>query len=53
MKNEVTLIGMLKELNEVRKQDPKEFYGSIAFVVLLFGGFYVAIWAEAILSGRV
>jgi hypothetical protein len=44
---------MFVELNECRKQDPKEFYGSIAAVVMIFGGFYVTMWLAAILEGRV
>jgi hypothetical protein len=51
MKNEV--LEMFRVLNEARKEDPKEFYSSIAFMVLLFGGFYAAVWIDAIINGRV
>lgn len=51
MKNEIK--EMFQVLNEARKEDPKEFYGSIAFVVLLFGGFYATIWLHAIITGQV
>jgi hypothetical protein len=44
---------MVVVLNECRKEDPKEFYGSIATIVLLFGGFYVTMWVAAILQGTV
>lgn len=44
---------MITVLNDCRKEDPKEFYGGLAFMVLLFGGFYAAVWIEAIISGRV
>ena len=44
---------MFVTLNEFRKEDPKEFYASIAFLIMLFGGFWAAMWLEAICSGRV
>jgi hypothetical protein len=44
---------MFTTLNEFRKEDPKEFYGSIAFMVFMFGFFYVSMWFGAIIEGRV
>jgi hypothetical protein len=44
---------MFVSLNEFRKQDPKEFYGSIAFMVALFGFLYFGLWFAAIVEGRV
>jgi hypothetical protein len=44
---------MFTTLNEFRKEDPKEFYGSIAFMVFMFGFFYVSMWVGAIIEGRV
>ena len=40
---------MFTTLNEFRKEEPKEFYGSIAFMVF----FYVSMWVGAIIEGRV
>ena len=34
---------MITELKELIKEDPAEFFGSIAVVTMIFGGFYVAI----------
>jgi hypothetical protein len=34
---------MIKEIIEFIKEDPAEFFGSIAFLTVLFGGFYLAI----------
>jgi len=50
MKNEV--LEMFRVLNQARKEDPKEFYGGIAFVLLMFGSFYAAALLDAIISGR-
>ena len=44
---------MIRTLNEARKEDPKEFWGSIAVVVTIFGMMYGGLWAIAILEGRV
>lgn len=44
---------MFTVLNDCRKEDPKEFYGGIATIVLIFGGFYVTMWVAAILQGTV
>jgi hypothetical protein len=44
---------MLIELNERRIQNPIEFYGSIAAIVIIFGAFYITMWVTAILDGRV
>jgi hypothetical protein len=44
---------MFTSLNEFRKEDPKEFYSSIALMVFVFGFFYVALWVGAIIEGRV
>ena len=44
---------MFTTLNEFRKEDPKEFYGSIAFVIFIFSCFYVSMWVGAIIEGRV
>jgi hypothetical protein len=43
---------MVVKLNDLRKRDPKEFYGSIAAVIIIFGVFYVTMWLTAILEGR-
>jgi hypothetical protein len=43
---------MFIELNEYRKQDPKEFYGGIATMVIFFGGLCVTMWIAAICEGR-
>ena len=43
---------MFSEMNEYRKENPKDFYGSIVFVVMMFGGFYAAMWIAAICEGR-
>lgn len=44
---------MIRTLNEARKEDPKEFWGSIAAVVTIFGMMYGGLWAIAILEGKV
>jgi hypothetical protein len=44
---------MITVLNDCRKEDPKEFYGGIAAMIVLFGGFYVVMWVAAICEGRV
>jgi len=44
---------MIQTLNEARKEDPKEFWGSIAVVVAIFGMLYSGLWVIAILEGRV
>ena len=44
---------MIRTLNEARKQDPKEFWGSIAVVVAIFGMLYCGQRLIAILEGRV
>jgi hypothetical protein len=44
---------MIRTLNEARKEDPKEFWGSIAVVVTIFGMMYSGLWVIAILQGRV
>ena len=36
-------LDMIKEIIEFIKEDPAEFFGSIAFLTVLFGGFYLAI----------
>jgi len=43
----------LKEMVKFFKEDPKEAIGSVVVLLLLFGLFYVSIWLEAIISGRV
>ena len=35
---------MLITLNEARKEDPKEFYGGIAFMVFSLALTYVVLW---------
>jgi hypothetical protein len=44
---------MFTSLNEFRKEDPKEFYGSVAVVIVGFTFFYFALWFGAIIEGRV
>ena len=44
---------MIRTLNEARKEDPKEFWGSIVVVIAIFGMMYVGLWAIAILQGSV
>jgi hypothetical protein len=44
---------MFTTLNEFRKEDPKEFYSSIALMVFVFGFLYVGLWFAAIVEGRV
>lgn len=44
---------MIRTLNEARKEDPKEFWGSIVAMITIFGMMYVGLWAIAILQGRV
>lgn len=38
------MIKLFKETVEFIKEDPKEFFGSIALLSLMFGAFYCAIW---------
>jgi hypothetical protein len=47
------MIQELKELWITIKEDPKEFVVSLITILLLFGLFYVAVWLDAIISGRV
>jgi hypothetical protein len=47
------MIQELKELWIIIKEDPKEFVVSLITILLLFGLFYVAVWLDAIISGRV
>jgi len=35
---------MFETLNEARKENPSEFYGSFAVLIALFGLFYVTMW---------
>jgi len=44
---------MIKELHKLLKEDPKEFFGSIAILILIFGLCYCLLWVDAIISGRV
>lgn len=44
---------MFTVLNDCRKEDPKEFYGGLLFMIVLFGGFYATMWLAAICEGRV
>jgi len=44
---------MNRTLNEARKQDPKEFWGSIAAIIAIFGMLYCGQRLIAILEGRV
>jgi hypothetical protein len=44
---------MIRTLNEARKEDPKEFWGSIVVVIVIFGMMYVGLWTIAILQGSV
>tara|TARA_R110000823_G_C15544131_1_gene458498 strand:- start:205 stop:336 length:132 start_codon:yes stop_codon:yes gene_type:complete len=38
------MIKLFKEVVELIKEDPKEFFGSVALLSLIFGGYYCAIW---------
>ena len=42
---------MIQTLNEHRKQNPKDFYASIAYVVLFFVSFAFMMRLAAILDG--
>jgi hypothetical protein len=33
----------MREIKELIKADPTEFFGSLAVLLMIFGGFYVAI----------
>lgn len=44
---------MIRTLNEVRKSDPKEFWGGIVAMATIFGMLYFGLWTIAILQGRV
>jgi hypothetical protein len=44
---------MFTTLNDFRKEDPKDFYSSIALMVIGFTAFYYAMWFAAIIEGRV
>lgn len=35
---------MFTTLNQARKENPKEFYGSFVFLIGLFTTFYFAVW---------
>ena len=39
---------MFSTMNEVRKNDPKEFWGSVAYVVLSFTLLVTLMWASVI-----
>lgn len=47
------MIQELKELWITIKEDPKEFAVSLFTILSIFGLFYVAIWVDVIISGRV
>ena len=42
---------MFATLNQCRKEDPKEFYGSIIFVTFMSVLFYLTMWFGAIIQG--
>jgi len=44
---------MFKVLYQTAKEDPKEFWGSLLFLVGLFVGLWGLLWLEAICQGRV
>jgi hypothetical protein len=44
---------MFITLNDFRKEDPKEFYGSVAFMIFMFAFLYASLWFAAIIEGRV
>jgi hypothetical protein len=44
---------MFKVLYQMVKEDPKEFWGSLIFLVALFGGFWATLWLAAICQGTV
>jgi hypothetical protein len=44
---------MFKVLYQTAKEDPKEFWGSLVFLVGLFVMFWATLWLEAICQGRV
>jgi hypothetical protein len=44
---------MFIEINDIRKEDPKKFYSSIIFAIMMFAGFYATMWIGAICVGRV
>ena len=39
---------MFSTMNEVRKADPKEFWGSVAYVVVSFAMLVTLMWASVI-----
>jgi len=43
---------MFQVLNQHRKEDPKDFYLGILFVIFLFASFYGMMWLAAIIEGR-
>lgn len=47
------MVNEFKELIKHFKEEPKEAIGNLVVVILLFGFLYVALWFDAIISGRV
>lgn len=41
------------ELRDWAKEDPKDFFLSAITLLSMFGLFYVVIWLDAIINGRV
>lgn len=47
------MIEAIKETVKWFREDPKEALGSLLVMIMLFGFLYVALWFDAIISGRV
>ena len=47
------MIKEMKELIKMFREDPKEAFGSLFVMILIFAFLYVALWFDAIISGRV